>query len=190
VAPAVQGAAQQVQEQGFAGVVRPALQSLEQHGEQWLTSVLISGLSALLAGTTRAAIQQRAEQGLHALVQKLVEVFPDGAVDDQTRAKTERTLQVILSDALDAIFNEARASALHPDDHQAIQRSQHGDVGGALNKLEDTLKAIVAALGAVLQKHRQTVLRLALALALLALESSLIESGNGQKQSAPAGGQA
>jgi hypothetical protein len=56
---------------------------------------------------------------------------------------------------------------------QTIQHSLHGDIGAALKQVPEMLQAIVTALIDVLRRHLQTILRLALALALLAFEHTL-----------------
>ena len=158
------------------GALQPALQAVERHGEQWLQSVLVAGLTALLTESTHAAIQQRAEHGLHTLLQKLFEAVPDGVSNQEMLDKTERTLQAILRESLDAIFAGGMRTTVQQGGQQAIQESLHGNFGGALRRVEDTLKAMVEALLAVLRRQWQNVLRLLLALVLLALESSLAQS--------------
>src|SRR5690349_12442966 len=67
----------------LAGAVGPAVQLAEHQGQQWLEAMLIAGLAALLAESTRNAIEQRAEQGLHTLLQKAFEPLPKSATSQQ-----------------------------------------------------------------------------------------------------------
>lgn len=177
---AAQPESQDKQGQGLpspvTGALRPVLQTAERQGEQWLQSLLVAGLTALLTESTHAAIQQRAEHGLHTLLQKLFESVPDGASNQEMQVKTERTLQTILRESLGAIFTEGIRTTVQQGGQQAIQESLHGDFGSALRQLEDTLKAMAEALIAVLRRQWPNVLRLLLALVLLALESSLAQS--------------
>lgn len=160
----------------LAGVLRPALQLMEQQGEQWLQALLVAGLAALLAETTRGAIQQRAEQGLHTLLQKAFEPLPHGASSQELQAQTERTLQAILRDSLEAVFAQAMQPKTQQQGEQAIRESLHGDFGAALKSIEDTLKAILEALVAVLREQWQRVLRLLVRALLVVLENSLEKS--------------
>lgn len=158
------------------GALRPALQTVEHQGAQWLQSLLVAGLGALLTESTHGAIQQRAEQGLHALLQKLFDAAPDSVTSPEMQAKTERTLQTILRESLDTIFAAGMRSTVQQGGQQAIQESLHGEFGSALRRVQDTLKAMAEALLTVLRRHWQSVLRLVLALALLALENSMAQS--------------
>lgn len=162
------------------GAVRSALQTIERLGEQWLqwllTAGLTAGLSALLTDSTHAAIQRRADDGLHAIVEKMFEALPDGANNRGIRDKTERTLQAILHEALDAVFGVATRAALQQGGTEAIRGALHGDSGGALSSVEPTLRAMAEALMAVLRRHQQTIFRLGIAIALLAVASSLGQS--------------
>ncbi len=158
------------------GTLHPILQEVERQGGQWIQTLLVAGLTALLTEKTHVAIQQRAEHGLHTLLQKLFEAAPDGVSNQEMQNKTERTLQMILRQSLDAIFAEGMRTKVQEGGQQAIRESFHGDFGGALNRVEDTLKAMIEALLAVLRQQWQNVLRLLLALVLLALESSLAQS--------------
>jgi hypothetical protein len=151
------------------------VKAVEQHGAQWLQSVLIAGLGALLAEPTRVAVQQCAEQGLHQLMQKLFEAAPGGMTNPEVQGKTERTLQLILRESLDAVFAEGMRTTLHQSGQQAIQQSLQGDVGGVVRQVQDTLKALAAAHVMVLRRHQQIIFRLLLTLALLALENSLVQ---------------
>jgi hypothetical protein len=171
----------QAEQRPLAGALAPALQAVERRGEQWLQSLLVAGLSALLTESTRAAIQQRAEQGLHTLLQKLFEAAPDGVTNQEMQRKIEGTLQLILRESLDAVFAEAMRTAVQQGSQQAIRQSLHGDFRSALTKVEDTLRVMADALLAVLRRHQRTVIRLLLALALLALESSLLQPDQAKK---------
>lgn len=157
------------------GALAPAVQLTEQQREQWLQAWLATGLTVLLTESTRAAIQQRAEHALHTLLQKLFEAVPGG--NQEIVGKTEATLLTILREALDAIFSQAIRDTLLHEGQQTIRESLHGDLGAALKMVEDILRAMAEALVAVLRRESQHVLRLVLALALLALASSLEQSG-------------
>jgi hypothetical protein len=159
----------------LSGALAPAVQAVEQHGAEWLQSLLVAGLGALLTESTHVAVQQRAEQGLHTLLQKLFDAAPDGVTNQEIQGKIERTLQLILRESLDAVFVEGVRTVVQQGGQQTIERSLRGDFGGALIKVEDMLKVMVTALIAVLHRHQQTLLRLLLALALLALENSLMQ---------------
>jgi hypothetical protein len=165
-----------VAQRPLAGALVPVVQAVEHHGAQWLESMLVAGLGALLTESTHAAVQQRAEQGLHTVLQKLFETAPDGITNQEMQGKIERTLQLILRESLDAVFAEAMRTTMQQGGRQTIEQSLHGDFAGALKKVEDTLRTIMEALLAVLRRHEQTIIRLLLALALLALENSLVQS--------------
>ncbi len=158
---------------GASGALAPAVQAVEQTGTQVLQSLLVAGLGALLSETTHAAAQQRAEQGLHMLVEKLFTAAPTAAVSDEMKRKTEGTLQLILRDALAAVFAERTRATVQQDGLQTIQHSLHGDVGGALKQMQAMLRALAEALIAALRRHLQTLARLAMALVLLVFEQSL-----------------
>ena len=166
----------QGQQHPLSGALAPALQTVERHGEQWIQSLLITGLTALLTESSHATIQQRAEHGLHTLLQKLFEAVPDGMSNQEMLAKTEQTLQAILREALNAVFAEGVRTAVQQNGQEAIRDSLHGDFREALTSIEDTLKAMADALIAVLRRQWPSVLRLLLALVLLALASSLAQS--------------
>ncbi len=175
VSPAVSPEQAGVQ-RALAGGFRPAVQLIEHLGEQWLQSLLVAGLAALLAETTRGAIQQRAEQGLHTLLQKAFEPLPHSTNSQELQAQTERTLQAILRDSLEAVFAQAMLPKTQQQGEQAIRASLHGDFGAVLRTIEGTLKAILEALVAVLREQWQRVLRLQVAALLVVLESSLEKS--------------
>jgi len=164
-------AAQQAQ----GGVLHTVLQTMQRQGEQWLLSVLVSGLTALLTESTHAAIQGRAEQGLHSLLQKAFQALPDGSSNQDIQAKTERLLQAILRESLDAVFTESMRTTLQQGTQLTLRESLNGDVGAALSKMQDMLKSMAEALFSVLRNRRQSVVRLLLALGLLALDSSLAQ---------------
>lgn len=167
-------------ERPLAGALTSAVQTVGRSSAQWLQSLLVAGLGALLAGATHEAIHQRAEQGLHTLLQKAFEAAPAAFANQEMLEKTERTLQLILREALEAVFAEGVRASLQQGGQQTIQQSLHGDFGGAVRKGEETLQVMVAALITVLRRHQQTILRLLLALALLAVASSLEQSADGK----------
>lgn len=162
------------------GAVRSAVQTIGRQGEHWLQWLLVAGLTAgltaLLTESSHAALQRRADQGLHTLLEKMSAALPDGVINQEMRGKTERTLQTILRESLDAVFAEATRAALQQGGLAAIRGSLNGDSGGALRSVEETLRAMADAIMAVLRRHQQTVIRLLIALALLALASSLGQS--------------
>jgi hypothetical protein len=151
------------------------VQAVEHQSAQWLQSLLVAGVGALLSGSTRLAVQQRAEQGLHAVLQKLFDAAPDDVMTQEVRAKTERTLQLILRESLDAVFAEGVRTSLQQGGQQTVQQSLQGDFRGASRKVEDTLRVMMDALMAVLRRHLQTIVRLLLALILLALANSIVQ---------------
>ena len=153
--------------------LQPALKAVERQSEELLNSVLASALTGLLTETTRIAIQQSAERGLHALMQKLFAATPDGAVNQEMQLKIERTLQMILRETLDVVFAEHLRTSLQQNGQAVIQSSFHGDFSSAVKNVGDIVKALGEALLTVLRREGPTVIRLALALAILALESSL-----------------
>jgi hypothetical protein len=158
------------------GVLSSAVQTVGRTSGQWLQSMLVAGLGALLAESTHAAIQQRAEQGLHALLQKAFEAAPANFANQEMQEKTESTLQLILREALDAVFAEGVRSSVLQEGQQTIQQSLRGDFSGALKTVEEIPQVLMAALIAALRRHQQTILRLLLALALLAVASALEHS--------------
>jgi hypothetical protein len=166
---------QHVAERPHAGALAPVVQAVEHQGAQWLQSLLVAGLGALLSESNRAAAQQRAEHALHTLLQKVFESVPDGVTTPEMPGKIERTLQVILHESLDAVFAEGVRTTVQQGGQQSVQHSLHGDFRGALRTGEDTLRVMLDALIAVLRRHQRTILRLALAMMLLALENSLVQ---------------
>lgn len=170
------GKLQQGTQHLLTDALRPAIRLAEQQGEQWIESLLIAGLAALLAEPTRVAIQQRAEQGLHTLLQKAFEPLPHSASSQNLQAQTERTFQAILQAALAAVFAEAMQPQVQQQGQQAIRESLHGDFSAALKTVEDTVKAILEAIATALRQQWQLVLRLVLIAILVALESSLEKS--------------
>ena len=96
------------------------------------------------------------------------------------QGKIERTLQLVLRESLDAVFAECVRTAVQQGGQQTVQQSLHGDFRGALRKVEDSLKIMLAALIVVLRRQQQTIVRLLLAVALLALENSLVQPQAGQ----------
>lgn len=153
--------------------LQPALKTVERQSEEWLSSLLVSGLTGLLTETTRVAIQQSAERGLHALMQKIFETTSNGVMNQEMQLKIEHTLQMILRETLDVVFAEHMRTTLQQDGQAVVHSSFHGDFSGAVKSIGDILKALSEALVTVLRRESSTVIRLALALALLALESSL-----------------
>jgi hypothetical protein len=162
-------------ERPLAGALAPVVQAVEHQGAQWLQSLLVAGVGALLSESTCAAVQQRAEQGLHTVVQKLFDAAPDSVMTPEMQAKTERTLQLILRESLDAVFAEGVRTTLQQGGQQTVQQSLHGDFRAASRRVEDMLRVMVDALMAVLRRHQQTIVRLVLALVLLALANSLAQ---------------
>jgi hypothetical protein len=156
------------------------LQTVENVCVQWLQALLVAGLTALLAESTHGAIQHRAEQGLHLLLQKLFAAIPDASNNQEMLGKTERALQAILRESLDAVFVQGTRATVQLGGQQAIEKTLHGDFGEARRCVENTFRARADALGVVLARQWQTVLRLAIALALLALESALANSNKAQ----------
>lgn len=156
--------------------LQPVLQTVEQQSAQWLQAVLAAGVGGLLVESTRAAIQRRADQGLHALLQKLFETAPVGDNNPEIQIKTEQMLQRILRESLDALFAEGMRNTIQQGGQQAIQESLHGDFGGALKGVEGTLNAMAQALFTVFRREWHSVFRLALAFVLLTLEHSLAQS--------------
>jgi hypothetical protein len=138
--------------------------------------MLVAGLGALLAESTHATVQQRAEQGFHTLLQKAFEAAPPDFANQEMREKVERTLQIILREAIDAVYSEGVRSSVQQEGQQTIQQALHGDFSGALRKVEEMPQVLLAALIAVLRRHQQTLLRLLLALVLLEVGSSLEHS--------------
>ncbi|HEU5201100.1 MAG TPA: hypothetical protein VFU32_15795 [Ktedonobacterales bacterium] len=169
---------QHITERPLAGALTSAVQTVGRYSAQWLQSMLVAGLGALLAESAHAAVQQRAEQGLHTLLQKAFEAAPADFANQGMQEKTERTLQLILREALDEVFAEGVRTSVLQGGQQTIQQSLRGDFGGALKTVEETPQVLMAALITVLRRHQQTILRLLLALALLAVASSLEHSKN------------
>ena len=157
--------------------IRPALERVERQSEEWATSLLVAALTALLTESSRRFIEQRAESGLHALTQKLFEAAPEGVTTPDMPAKVEAALMAIVRDTLDALFAEGMSATVQHGGQAAIQQSFHGDFGAAVNGVEEIAKRMGEALVTALRQQWSTVLRLVLALALLALDSALAESG-------------
>jgi hypothetical protein len=167
---------QHASERPLAGALTSIVQTVGRSSAQWLQSLLVAGLGALLAETTHATVQRRAEQGLHTLLQKAFEAAPADFVNQEMLEKAERTLQFILRETLDAVFAEGVRASMQQGVQQTIQQSLHGDFGAAVRKVEETLQVLMAALIAVLHRHQQAMLRLVLALLLSAVGSSLEQS--------------
>lgn len=166
-----------VRERPLTGVLPSAVQTVGRYSAQWLQSLLVAGLSALLTESTHSTVQQRAEQGLHTLLQKAFEAAPADFANQEMKEKTERVLQLILREALDAVFAEGVRASVRAGGQQTLQQALRGDFGSALRTVEETLQVMMAALIAVLERHQQTIRRLLLALLLLAVSSSLAQSG-------------
>ena len=85
-----QQALTQVQHVGrpLADALTSAAQTVGHSSGQWLQSLLVAGLGALLAETTHATVQQRAEQGLHTLLQKAFEAAPADFANQEMLEKT------------------------------------------------------------------------------------------------------
>ncbi|MGZ3673905.1 MAG: hypothetical protein ACXVCO_06310 [Ktedonobacterales bacterium] len=158
-----------------AEAVRPAIQVAERQGEQWIESLLIAGLAALLAESTRNAIEQRAEQGLHTLLEKAFEPLPKNATSQEVQAQVEQTLKAILQAALVAVFTEALLPRTQ-EGEQAIRKALHGDFAAAGSALQDIVKAIFDAIVTVLRQQWKSLVRLLLVMLLLVLEGSLEKS--------------
>lgn len=164
--------------EALTGALRPGLAAVEQQVEPILQSALVALVGAMLAESTHAAIQQQAEHGLHALLDKVFEALPESMSNQETRVKTEGLLQSILQEFLDAVFAQTMRTTVQQKSQQAIQDSFHGDIGSALGKAGDMLKAIADALIGVLRRNQQNLVRLALALAVLALAGYIAQSGS------------
>lgn len=163
----------QVPQSAVAEAVRPALKAIERDGKEWLQIMLTAGLTMLLGDTMRATIQQRAEQGLHTLTQKAFEAAPDSLNNQEAKTRTEGALQIFLQQSLDNVFSEGTRARLQQEGQAAIQESLRGDFGDALKNVGHILQALAEALLTVLRQQWQTLLRLALALALLSIASAL-----------------
>ena len=107
------------------------------------------------------------------MLQKAFEAAPPSFANQEMREKIERTLQLILREALDAVFTEGVRASVQQGGQQTLQQALRGDFGGALKKVEETPQVMITALIAVLRRHQQTILRLFLALLLLEVGSSL-----------------
>jgi hypothetical protein len=116
------------------------------------------------------------------LLQKAFEAAPPDFANQEIQKKAERTLQLILREALDAVFAEGVRTSVQEGSKQTIQQSLRGDFGGALRKVEEMPKVMIAALVMVLRRHQQTILRLFLALLLLAVDYSLEQSEKTNEQ--------
>ncbi|HEY7782921.1 MAG TPA: hypothetical protein VIC85_22200 [Ktedonobacterales bacterium] len=160
----------------LSGVVSPALDAVEQQGAQWIQSVLVGALTAVLAESSRAVIQRRAEQGLHALLTKAFDALPEGTGSEKARYQSEHTLQAILRDSLDVIFADPLRATMLAKGERALHDSLHGDLSGAAHEARDTAGEVVDALGEVLRHQRQRIIRLLFTLALLVLASSVEHS--------------
>ncbi len=167
---------QHVRARPLAGALPSAVQAVGRHSSQWLQSMLVAGLGALLAESMHATIQQRAEQGFHTLLQKAFDAAPADFANQEMREKVERTLQPILREALDAVFAEGVRASVQQGGQQTLQQALHGDFGGALRNVEEMPQVMLTALITVLRRHQQTILRLLLALVLLEVGSSLEHS--------------
>jgi hypothetical protein len=160
----------------LAGALPSAVQTVGRYSAQWLQSMLVAGLGALLAESTHATVQQHAEQGLHTLLQKAFEAAPPDFANQEMREKVERTLQPILREAIDAVYAEGVRTSVQQGGEQTIQQALRGDFGGALRKVEEMPQVMMTALIAVLHRHQQTLLRLLLALVLLEVGASVEHS--------------
>ena len=167
--------------------LRPALEKAERQGEEWASALLVAALTALLTESTRRFIEQRAASGLHTLTQKLFEAAPAGVTTQDMPLKVETALQGILRDVLDALFAEDMRGVVRQGGQTAIQQTFRGDLGAAVGEVVDIVKRLADALLNVLRKEWPTLLRLALALALLALESSLMQSERSDPKAQTAG---
>jgi hypothetical protein len=138
--------------------------------------MIVAGLEALLAESAHAAVRQRAERGLHASLQKAFDAVPnnESATVQELRDQTERTLQAILREALDAMFAEDVRGTLLDHGRQASSEVVHGHFGGALQHVQEALRALLQEIADVLRRQWQRVLRLLLRLILTALQDSLV----------------
>ena len=164
---------QHVSERALSGVLTSAVQAVGRSSAQWLQSMLAAGVGALLAESTHATIQQRAEQSLHTLLQKAFEAAPADFANQEMQEKVERTLQLILREALDAVFAEGVRASVQQGGQHIMQQALRGDFSGAVRTVEESLQVMMNALIAVLHRHQQTILRLFLALVLLEVGHSL-----------------
>jgi hypothetical protein len=146
---------------------------VQQQGEQWIQTMLVAGLTALLSESTHRMVQDKAEQGPHTLLQKGFAALPEGQVSPDLQTQMERTLQAILRESLDAVFAQEMQDVIAQQGQDAVRHSMHRDFGAAWTSLEHTVRAMVEALVTVLRRQWQRVLRLLLKVVLSALEGSL-----------------
>jgi len=177
------------QEQGgikgvVSGNLGPALdvglRLVEHQAEQWLQSMITAGLDALLTETTRLAAQERASRGLHVGLEKAFSALPDSATTRDLRVQTEKTLQAILREAIDAVFAERARAALQEHGGLVSQEITHRNFTGALQHAQHGVQALLQEVIEVLRRQWQRVLRLLLRLVLTALQDSLAP---GEKES-------
>jgi hypothetical protein len=149
------------------------LQGLEQHAAQWLVSMLMAGISAMFAESARAAAQERAEQGLGALLQRTFDPLPESPTKRELQLQVERTLQSILQEVFDAIFADRVRAELQSHGEQATRALVHRDFDAAVKRLRQGLELVLQEIASVLRRQWQRVLRLLLKVILTALEDSL-----------------
>ena len=171
---ALQGAGGKV-----SGTLSPVVRAAEQQAETWLQSLLVSALTALLAEATHRAAQQQAERGLHYLIETSFQALPDTPSNKELQQQAEKTLQAILRDALDAVFAEETRTQVQGHGEDAVKETLHGNVGTALDRLQEILRTLVQAFVDVLRRQWQRVLRLLFKIVLTAIESSL---GDGDEE--------
>lgn len=171
---------QQAGAQAAPGGLSSVVQTVGHYTAQLLKAPLIAGLGALLAESTHATVQQRAEQELHSLLQRAFEAAPPDFANQDLLGKIEGALRPILRDVLDALFSEGVRVSLERGGEQSIDQALHGNLGSALSKVEEAPQVLITTLGTVLRRHQRTILRLLLALSLLAVGYSLAQSEKGK----------
>jgi hypothetical protein len=150
-----------------------ALHGLEHQAEQWLQSMLVAGITAMFAETTRAAAQERAEQSLRVLLQRAFDALPESSTKQELHQQTERTLQSIVDEAFDAIFADEVRTELRSHGEHVTRALVHRDFDEALRQIQQGLRMVLQEIVSVLRRQWQRVLRLLLKMILTALEGSL-----------------
>lgn len=158
------------------GGLRPALQStlnfVEQQAENLLQSALTGAISALLAESTRAAVERGAEQGIRLALEKTATALGDNSTVREIRTQTESTLLAIVRDALDAVYAESLRANMQQHAEGASRELLHGNVGGALGEVGDVLQAMLREIVVVLRRQWHRLLRLLLKVILAALDDA------------------
>jgi uncharacterized membrane protein YheB (UPF0754 family) len=151
--------------------------------------MLLAGITAMFAETTRAAAQERAEQSLRALLQRAFDALPESSTKQELQQQTERTLQSIVDEAFDAIFADDVRTELQSHGEHITRALVHRDFDETLKQIQQGLRVVLQEIVSVLRRQWQRVLRLLLKMILTALEGSLSSQEKDESEDSPRRGE-